>query len=115
MIDRSHPLPIAQQARDLGIIRGSVYCVPRPVSDADLALTRRLDALHLDFPDAGARLLGRYVSLVITCGADALPFGGTVSGVRGRAGGETPSTPVESDARPRVATVPTAGPPWRPR
>ena len=39
--------------------RGSVYYVPRPVSDADLALMRRLDALHLDFPYAGARLLRR--------------------------------------------------------
>lgn len=59
MIDRSHPLPIAQQARALGVSRGSVYYVPRPVSDTDLALMRRIDALHLDFPYAGARLLRR--------------------------------------------------------
>ncbi len=59
MIDRTHPLPIARQARALGVSRGSVYYVPRPVSDADLALMRRLDALHLDFPYAGARLLRR--------------------------------------------------------
>lgn len=59
MIDRSHPLPIARQAHALGVSRGSFYYVPRPVSDADLALMRRLDALHLDFPYAGARLLRR--------------------------------------------------------
>jgi putative transposase len=59
MIDRSHPLPLARQAQALGISRGSLYYVPRPVPDADLALMRRLDALHLDFPYAGARLLRR--------------------------------------------------------
>ena len=59
MIDRTHPLPITRQAAALGISRGSVYYVPRPVSDADLALLRRLDALHLEFPYAGARLLRR--------------------------------------------------------
>ncbi|MCC7194551.1 MAG: IS3 family transposase [Gemmatimonadaceae bacterium] len=60
MIDRTHPLPIARQAA-LGLSRSSVYYVPRPVSEADLALVRRLDALHLDFPFAGARMLRRLV------------------------------------------------------
>lgn len=59
MIDRSHPLPIARQARALGVSRGSVYYVRRPVSDVDLGVMRRLDALHLDYPYAGARLLRR--------------------------------------------------------
>jgi putative transposase len=59
MIDRTHPLPITRQAAALGLSRGSVYYVPRPVSEADLALMRRLDALHLDFPFAGARMLRR--------------------------------------------------------
>jgi len=59
MIDRTHPLPITRQAAALGISRGSVYYIPRPVADADLALMRQLDALHLDFPYAGARLLRR--------------------------------------------------------
>jgi putative transposase len=62
MIDRSHPLPLARQAQALGISRGSLYYVPRPVPDADLALMRRLDALHLDFPYAGARLLRRLLA-----------------------------------------------------
>jgi putative transposase len=59
MIDRTHPLPLTRQAAALGISRGSLYYVPRPVSDADLALMRRLDALHLEYPYAGARLLRR--------------------------------------------------------
>ena len=57
MIDRDHGLSIAKQAKVLGISRGSVYYVPRPVSPADLAVMRRMDELHLDFPFAGSRML----------------------------------------------------------
>jgi len=57
MIERHHDLPITQQASLLGISRGSVYYLPRPVSDADLALMRRIDQLHLDHPFMGARML----------------------------------------------------------
>ena len=57
MIDRSHDLPIARQAAALGISRGSVYYRPRPVPACDLALMRRLDELHLDYPFAGSRML----------------------------------------------------------
>jgi putative transposase len=57
MIDRSHALPITQQAKALGISRGSVYYLPRPVSAADLAIMRRMDELHLEFPFAGSRML----------------------------------------------------------
>ena len=57
MIDRSHSLPLARQARELGISRGSVYYLPRPVSEADLAIMRRIDELHLEFPFAGSRML----------------------------------------------------------
>ena len=32
MMDRSHPLPLARQAHALGVSRGSLYYVPRPVS-----------------------------------------------------------------------------------
>ena len=53
MIDREHDLPITKQAEVLRISRGSVYYLPRPVSAADLALMRRLDRLHLEFPFAG--------------------------------------------------------------
>jgi len=57
MIDRHHDLPIAHQARVLNISRGSVYYNPRPVSPEDLALMRRIDELHLEYPFAGARML----------------------------------------------------------
>ena len=57
MIDRSHDLPVARQAKALNISRGSVYYLPRPVSAADLAVMRRIDELHLDFPFAGSRML----------------------------------------------------------
>ena len=57
MIDRTHDLPIATQAKALRISRGSVYYLPRPVSDADLAIMRRLDRLHLELPFAGSRML----------------------------------------------------------
>jgi len=57
MIDRKHDLPITRQAEALNISRGSVYYLPRPVSAADLALMRRIDELHLEFPFAGSRML----------------------------------------------------------
>ena len=57
MIDRTHRLSVGRQARALGISRGSVYYLPRPMSDADLALMRRIDELHLDHPFAGSRML----------------------------------------------------------
>jgi hypothetical protein len=49
--------PISKQAEALNISRGSVYYLPRPVSPADLAIMRRLDRLHLEFPFAGSRML----------------------------------------------------------
>ena len=57
MIDRDHGLSVVKQAKALGISRGSVYYLPRPVSPADLAIMRRMDELHLDFPFAGSRML----------------------------------------------------------
>ncbi len=57
MIDRDHGLSLGRQAKALGISRGSVYYLPRPTSDADLALMRRIDELHLDHPFAGSRML----------------------------------------------------------
>jgi putative transposase len=33
------------------------YYLPRPVSAVDLALMRRIDELHLNFPFAGSRML----------------------------------------------------------
>jgi putative transposase len=59
MIDRDNKLCITRQAELLGMSRGSVYYLPRPVSGADLALMRRIDELHLEHPYMGARMLRR--------------------------------------------------------
>ncbi len=57
MIDGDHGLSITKQAKALGISRGSVYYLPRPVLPADLAVMRRMDEMHLEFPFAGSRML----------------------------------------------------------
>ena len=57
MIDRQHRLPVVRQCQILEIARSSVYYVPQPVSAADLALMRRIDELHLQYPFAGSRML----------------------------------------------------------
>src|SRR6202140_3030065 len=57
MIDRGHDLALATQADLLGVARSALYRQPRPVPAADLAVMRRIDELHLNYPFAGARLL----------------------------------------------------------
>jgi putative transposase len=57
MINRTHELPVTRQAALLGLSRASVYYVPRAIAEADLAVMRRLDALHLELPFAGSRML----------------------------------------------------------
>ena len=57
MMDSTHALSISRQAQLVGISRGSVYYVPKPVSAADLVLMRHLDALHLEHPFMGTRML----------------------------------------------------------
>ncbi len=57
MIAKDHDLSLSCQARLLEISRGSVYYQSRPVPASDLALMRRIDALHMDYPFAGSRML----------------------------------------------------------
>jgi putative transposase len=57
MIDRSHDLPLSEQAKVLKLSRSSLYYRPRPMAPADLAIMRRLDELHLNYPFAGSRML----------------------------------------------------------
>jgi putative transposase len=57
MIDREHELPLARQAALLGLSRSQLYYEPRSVPAAALAIMRRIDALHLDYPFAGSRML----------------------------------------------------------
>ena len=57
MIDRQHPLPVVRQCHLMAVARSSVYYVPQPVAAADVALRRHLDALPLQHPCAGSRML----------------------------------------------------------
>ena len=57
MTDRGHDLPVKRQAEVLGISRSSLYYLLQPVSAEDLAIMRRIDELHLEFPFAGSRML----------------------------------------------------------
>ena len=57
MIDRDHELSISRQAELVGINRGSVYYVPKPIGAEDLEIMRRIDRLHLEHPFMGARML----------------------------------------------------------
>jgi putative transposase len=57
MIDRTHPLPVVRQCQLLKLARSTAYYRPTPVSETTLAVMRRLDELHLQYPFAGARML----------------------------------------------------------
>jgi putative transposase len=57
MIEREHALPLTRQAKILKLSRSGLYYRPRPVPPADLAVMRRIDELHLDYPFAGSRML----------------------------------------------------------
>ena len=57
MIDPRHQLPLVRQAQLLDLSRSSVYYLPQPTPEAELALMRRIDELHLEFPFYGSRRL----------------------------------------------------------
>jgi putative transposase len=57
MIERGAQVPVKRQAQLLQLSRSSVYYAPRPISQRDLTLMRRLDELHLQLPYYGARKL----------------------------------------------------------
>ncbi len=57
MIDRTHDLPLVRQAALLRLSRSSLYYEAQPVPEAELVIMRRIDALHLDYPFAGSRML----------------------------------------------------------
>ena len=57
MIDRDGVLSIKRQAQLLGISRGTAYYHPKPIAEAELALMRSIDELHLEHPFAGSRML----------------------------------------------------------
>jgi len=57
MIDRTHNLPVVRQCQILELARSTAYYTPKPTSPEDLALMRRMDELHLEYPFAGSRML----------------------------------------------------------
>jgi putative transposase len=61
MIDRNDKLSISRQAKLLGISRGSVYYLPQGVSEAEMALMRQIDELHLEHPFMGVGQLERHL------------------------------------------------------
>ena len=52
-------MTITHQCELLDVCRSSLYYQPKPVSQADLKLMRRIDELHLAHPFLGARRLAR--------------------------------------------------------
>jgi putative transposase len=57
MIERGAAVTVKRQAELLDLTRSHVYYRPRPVSERDLLLMRRIDELHLEAPYFGARKL----------------------------------------------------------
>lgn len=57
MINHEHELPLVRQAELLKLSRSSLYYEPHPVPAAELAIMRRIDELHLNYPFAGSCML----------------------------------------------------------
>jgi putative transposase len=55
LIDREDALPVVRQCRLLDISRSTAYYRPQGLSADDLALMRRIDEIHLEFPFYGSR------------------------------------------------------------
>jgi putative transposase len=56
LVDHDDPvLPVVVQCRLLKVARSTLYYRPVPVSEDDLAVMRRMDALHLAWPFYGSR------------------------------------------------------------
>jgi len=73
MIDRGNVLSLTRQAKLLRLSRSSVYLLPRPVPPARLIIMHRIDALHLDHPFAGSRMLRDMLRLEgVTIGRQAI-------------------------------------------
>jgi putative transposase len=57
MINPAAKLAMSGQARCLGISRGTVYYLPAPTTQADLAVMKAMTKLHLAHPFMGQRQL----------------------------------------------------------
>ena len=65
MVDPGHKLPVVRQAQLLDLSRSSVYYLPEPTPESDLALMRILDRGHLAYPFAGSRMLRDTLRLAV--------------------------------------------------
>jgi len=61
MITRESDLPITRQCELLGLNRSGVYYQRQDVSEADLALMRRIDEMHLKRPFYGSRRIRNWL------------------------------------------------------
>jgi len=55
MVTESHQLPRTRRCKLLGVPRSTSYYQPKPVSDDDLALMKRIDRIHMAQPFLGSR------------------------------------------------------------
>ena len=61
MIERDGPLSLSRQCALLGVSRSSRYYRPKGESAEDLALMRRMDELHMEYPFYGSRQMMRHL------------------------------------------------------
>ena len=61
MVDRGRGPSLSRQCELLGVSRSSQYYEPRGESAANLALMRRMDELHLEYPFYGSRQMARHL------------------------------------------------------
>jgi len=55
LIEPDHELSMSRQCELLGLPRSSYYYQPRPETELNLRLMRRIDQVHLDYPFYGSR------------------------------------------------------------
>ena len=55
MIQQDHQLPRTRRCELLSVPRSSSYYQPKPIPDADLALMKLIDRIHMDKPFLGSR------------------------------------------------------------
>lgn len=58
-------LTLKDQARLLGISRASVYYQPKPIGSQTIDLMRRIDKIHTDWPEYGARKIAKQIRINI--------------------------------------------------
>jgi hypothetical protein len=91
-----------EAANERGRRPAPVYYLPRPVPEADLAIMRRLDGLHLEFPFAGSRMLR---GLLAAEGCNRPPSCEDADGADGDRGALSPSADDQAGARPQDLPV----------